>query len=1466
VKTALLAERYDLERTLGQGGGGEVWAARDCATGATVALKILRGQANPTEVEALIRETTALSGLEGLGFPRVLALGRAPDGRLFLVRELVDGDSLEAIGAREPARALSLLPRLADVLTVVHRTGLLHGDVKPANVIVREHDQVALVDLGLATALRAGGEAAFGLTPHFAAPEVLAGGRLTVQAEIHALGVMLSDFLASGAAHAASPETQQALRAVVLRAMDTAPSSRYPSADEFGLALQRALGSPRAEARPITAPWPILGMEAWAYGLRRVVDALPFGGVIDVTGPRGSGRSTLVRRSSWTLALEGRRVALVDAAVVASPVLEAVLAPAAQPGGVVFWDADGVDPGAWGDRIVRSGARLVRVLSTGTGAPEFSVPALDETSVRTLLKGVLPGLPAALVGEVVAHVGARPLALRNWAWAARDRPLVGVDDVRAVLSHAGSSSGTAASEVEASLDRGHYSDAQRRLSELEPDAPLTALLRARYEIAAGSAEEAERLLDAALAAEQPHSLRERLVVTRGRALLGRGLYDRALDGLSEIEGFERAARTEGLAYRGLSLTLLGRAAEALPLLRDAEASAEILGSPRLRALTATSLATAQWRDGDLSAATRSYERSIAAAGDAGDAGMLASAQINLAGLKKEAGDLAASIELLESAEDGARRAGRKASLQQALLNLMNADLYLGRLERARAQLARLGDPDELPAALRAQSFGLRAELHARALELDRALPEFDACAEAFERLGRRRDASEALLESALLLVPGSAEGSGARTSFVATEEQLRSRVEHGRELLDGEVTPLLRLSEARLLAFQNEPGRAEELAREARQLAEALGHKEWAWRALALESELLEAAGKRTRASRARADAVEVLEEIGARLPPDLREVYWSEPRRRSLRVGAAEAGNAHRVAVPPQRELAVGTGTEAVSRLTQTPLERRLARILAINSDLAGEIDLDRLATKIVGHAAELLGAERGYLLLGSSADDLRICASRWGQGDPHQEFSRSIARQVLETGKALVSIDAGRDQRLRSFESVHAALIEAVACVPILSPSGVAIGALYLETRLGTRPDFGDEMPTLQAFADQAAIALENARLLAELAEKGNALELQNRELSDTQARLKELLGRRTARLKEVRQELRSTRDKLTVAAGFRGLVGQSQAMRRIYALIERVQETDVPVLITGESGTGKEVVARAIHEGSARKNHALLAVNCGAIPETILESELFGHKRGAFTGADRDRKGLFQEASSGTLFLDEIGETPLKMQAGLLRVLQEQRVRPVGGSEEVPIDVRVIFATNRHLASAVQQGTFREDLLYRIQVVEIALPPLRERPEDIPLLVDHFLGRLSVRFGQEKKTVSREALRRLSEHPLPGNVRQLENCLLNAWVLSESSEIDVSDINLPRASADSFSSAPVLPRQASEKASHPSVPPAPSSVDRSTFSEHQVSERQQIIEALERTGWNRVRAAEVLDMPRRTLYRRLREYGIQ
>ena len=323
-------------------------------------------------------------------------------------------------------------------------------------------------------------------------------------------------------------------------------------------------------------------------------------------------------------------------------------------------------------------------------------------------------------------------------------------------------------------------------------------------------------------------------------------------------------------------------------------------------------------------------------------------------------------------------------------------------------------------------------------------------------------------------------------------------------------------------------------------------------------------------------------------------------------------------------------------------------------------------------------------------------------------------------------------------------------------------------------------------------------------------------------------------------LRRELASMRSALQERYGFDNLVGKSKPMRVVYDLVERVAPSTATVLIQGRSGTGKELVARAIHVNSPRHDQPFVPVNCSAIPADLLESELFGHVKGSFTGAVADRKGLFMDADGGTLFLDEIGDMGSDLQAKLLRVLQDHKIRPVGGTKEVVVDVRLVAATNQILEQRVADGAFREDLFFRLNVIPIQLPELRQRAEDIPLLVDHFL----VRYGAQSaghKRISHDAMAALVRYSWPGNVRELENAVERASVLCRDDEIGLADLPDNVRSEQGGR----LARLVQDEASLAEV------------------ERDYVELVLERHEGNQTRAAEVLGIDRRTLYRKLQSW---
>jgi two-component system response regulator AtoC len=342
--------------------------------------------------------------------------------------------------------------------------------------------------------------------------------------------------------------------------------------------------------------------------------------------------------------------------------------------------------------------------------------------------------------------------------------------------------------------------------------------------------------------------------------------------------------------------------------------------------------------------------------------------------------------------------------------------------------------------------------------------------------------------------------------------------------------------------------------------------------------------------------------------------------------------------------------------------------------------------------------------------------------------------------------------------------------------------------------------------------------------------------------------LLTLRKAEEREsLRRENRALKAEIQRENAFESILARSDSMREIFRTIAKIADYKTTVLITGQSGVGKELVARALHQRSSRKGHPFVAINCGAIPEALLESELFGHRRGAFTDADRDKRGLFEEASNGTVFLDEIGEMPLALQVKLLRVLQEETLRRLGETRDVKVNSRVIAATNRDLTAEVKAGRFREDLYYRLNVLHLHIPPLRERREDAELLIDHFLQRNNTRLGTTIRGVDSEARRLMLEYAWPGNVRELENTIERAMVLCEGEMITATDL-------------PQRIRDAQDP-----VQTQLSSGDLSIKKASRVIEEVLIRRALQRTKGNRTRAAEVLEISHRALLYKIKNYNI-
>lgn len=560
---------------------------------------------------------------------------------------------------------------------------------------------------------------------------------------------------------------------------------------------------------------------------------------------------------------------------------------------------------------------------------------------------------------------------------------------------------------------------------------------------------------------------------------------------------------------------------------------------------------------------------------------------------------------------------------------------------------------------------------------------------------------------------------------------------------------------------------------------------------------------------------------------------------RSALKVGdEITVGNAHiwfEKAPPPEAVDTRDTMVGSLKDLSGGGADQdRLLRLIRIVKALNSELHVDPLLRIIIDHLVEITQAERGFLVLSQGDGAVARVARNFEQedvADPEVAFSQTIVTKVMENGEPVVTANAVEDDRFSDTLSVNAIRVRSVMCLPF-KLRGETVGAVYVDNRL-QKGAFGDqELETLTTLADLAATAIEHARLY---------------EQNEAQAKeLEELNRRLELRVENQARELVTVKDRLRTVGAPEGvypqIVGGSDAMRDVMRLLDKVVQTEEPVLITGESGTGKELIAKAIHAKGPRARKAFLSENCAALTDTLLESELFGHVRGAFTGADRDKKGLFELADTGTLFLDEVADMSPDMQKKLLRTLQEGEIRPVGGKGVKKVDVRIISASNKKLETLVRAGEFREDLYYRLRVLTIDLPPLRDRKGDVPILVEHFLNLHATAVG--RKQMADGIIELLSAYDWPGNIRELENEVKRMIALSDDviTEDVLSDIV----------------RRGARGGFDPDDGPVQNLMELV-----ERVERNEIAKALAGSKGNKTRAADLLGISRFTLQRKLDKY---
>jgi transcriptional regulator with AAA-type ATPase domain/tetratricopeptide (TPR) repeat protein len=1452
AKASLAHERYESGEVLGQGAQGFVLRVvdRESPSRALVA-KVWRARAR--DEGELASEFALLARLRVRGLVRAHDLGRDEcTGAPFFVEDFVDGpaatDWVAAVsrGAAANARLVRVMADVASALAGLHEAGFAHGDLKPAHVrvLARAPDeaQAVLLDLGAAVSRACPPDAPVALTPPFASPEARSGGRVTAASDLYGLGA-LAWAIATGdappqrgrrpAMRSLAPWVQPAIADVVEALLATHPGDRPTDA----MAVLRRLGAGVADhASSVPSPPPPIGRER---ELRSLLARAP-SGVRYVTGPSGTGKSHLVQELVTRALLAGRDARFLafpgaDARVVSRLVAylrgarEAwPFATGGRPGDVLLV-LDGLEAAprelaasvdAWGCRPDRDpGPQVVATVRTAPeGADALTLGPLEASAFGDLCRalGIEEGRAVEDVlrasggnpGWLVASCGRVPLSRDVALERVRDLSREATEALAGIALCGGAApeglcGPSAVRELlQASLvtrrvrgEATSYALAAPRLASDLAAALTTFDVADRTAAVLLSGSDAAMLL-AVAQGPVPPARRDDLLARAATSARAQGLRSEEIDALFALAA-SPARRDAGLLCRLERLTRdSGSTAthpQVLEWLDEAARSDEAL-----RPLALRRRAEKAAREGQTELARDLAEQARRAAGSAGDA----------------------ASETLAVATAGAVALWRGDWTQ--------ADALLG---DARARLAAIdvGDPEE--AARVDHNFGVVALYRGRFPE---AIAAFERSLETKRKLGDRSGVRSCLLNLGLALAKQRRFDDAAR----ALEEATALARSLGQQV--GLAWSLA--ARADVEVRRGRAADAERWVAEAEALGD-LGTRAPVVRAdlllLRAQIALLEGDGARALEAVAKVDAgvrgeqalvdvrARVLEARGhlATLPAD---------RRRAARLAIDALRRSRAAALPEVEGEALAALREARGRRADALPHERYPRAVVDPArgetrgawqwlaTLAAGSEAGDAAMALARLIARESGAERAFV---AEVDATGFATRAWGVdldgialAEPERRLDRDLARAALAIRGAAYQRDVetpgGRGSRI--------AVAARTGGDAAAKPTALVVAEHRFQS--GRFDHVREE--DAHRWATLAGVLLR----VLEGASSTDAPSAAPARVAGDDALARPGDDDMTAGAAAGLEAPSTVLPRLEPRRAFPSIVGTSQALRRALARLDAAVDGDLPVLVVGETGVGKELFARALHELGPRARRPFVAVNCAAIPDSLFETELFGHARGSFTGADRARSGLLARAEGGTLLLDEIGEMPLARQAALLRALETRRFRPVGADEERPFDVRVVSATNRDLEQAVAKGTFRRDLLYRLNVVRIVVPPLRERTEDVALLARSFLDRAGC-----SATIANDALAALAAYDWPGNVRELEHAMQRA------ASGGVSTLRLEH-----------LPRAVRSR--HATRSTAPD------------DERTQVERALARTGGNISHAARALGLTRQGLKKRMVRLGVR
>jgi Nif-specific regulatory protein len=872
---------------------------------------------------------------------------------------------------------------------------------------------------------------------------------------------------------------------------------------------------------------------------------------------------------------------------------------------------------------------------------------------------------------------------------------------------------------------------------------------------------------------------------------------------------------------------------ARPHFERALAISEQLESAQLRKVATSNLAAAMWKLGEWDQALQHYRRNLERSEAEGDLWDLVTAYNNVAIIEFSRGNFQAAATLLEKSVRIDEKLGSPENEALAQENLGEALEMLGHWKEAREHYQRClsieGFDENRPG--RISVYIPLARLTAKGGDLARGLAYAQKAYDAAERL---RD-EDLLAEAAFTLsvIERERENFGEATRFLNEARNLfeNSATVHG--------LARVHTMAADLALRQQKLQDAEQSVAVAAEMAARLGDRFTAAQLAAVSGKVCFVTGRREEAELKFAEALQVFEELGTQY--ELGRLLFDVG---LLREDADEAAQTIRRAVRIFERLEAAPDLErargALFRIRpagKTP-ESSVVGLYEIVKIINSTLNLEEVLNRVLDIVLRRLRAERGMILLIdpiTSALRTRVARNiREGAEGESKRSPQAIIKEVIQSGRSIMSADARADERFVDSETVISENIVSTLCVPLIIRDRIA-GAIYVDHR-ETRHLFGQrDLNFLEAFADQAAIAIDNARLYEELESARARLSLENESL----------------------------RSEVLVEKHLDSLIGHSEAVVRVQFTIRKASSSASTVLLRGESGTGKGLVARIIHNVGPRRNGPFIKFNCAALPETLAESELFGHEKGAFTGADRRKLGRFELANGGTIFLDEIGKVSLAMQSKLLRVVEDKEFERVGGTQTIKSDVKIIAATNLDLERAIEDGSFREDLYYRLNIIPIHLKPLRERKEDIPGLVEHFIRKICKDLGIDTKRLEPGMLDVFASYHWPGNVRELEATLHRAIVMANDDVLTRNDFF--GLLADPNRQVPDLP-----------VSALPGELLNPMVKKMQITDgvyedllarvdRQLIVQALAESGGRIRETSRRLGLARNTLRAKLQRYGI-